>query len=45
MVFVQIAEFNWLPGGLKVYTFRKKLNNYLLRNHKVDEADTFHTCL
>ena len=44
--FVQIAEFDWLPGRQKRLVFEKNVkNNLLLRNHKVDEADNFHTCL
>ena len=44
MSFVQIAEFIWLPGQQKGQILEKMLNN-LLRNHKVDNADTFHACL
>ena len=29
----------------KKVNFRKMLKSLLLRNHKGDEADTFHTCL
>ena len=43
MAFVQIAEFDWLPGRHKGKFWREK--HLLLRNHKVDEDDTFHTCL
>ena len=42
MVFVQIAVFDWWPGRQKWFILEKKT---LLRNHKVDEADTSHTCL
>ena len=31
-------------GHTKV-NFRKTVKNLLLRNHKADKADTFHTCL
>ena len=41
---VQNAEFDWLPGRQKGLTFVKMLKN-LLRNHKVEKADTLHTCL
>ena len=30
--------------GDKMGKFYKKINNLLPRNHKVDEADTFHIC-
>ena len=44
MAFVEIAEFDWLPGGQKGYILEKKmLKHLLLRNHKVDEADNFQT--
>ena len=42
MAFVQIAEFDWLPGR-QMGKFWKK--NLLFRYHKVDEADTLHTYL
>ena len=44
MSFVQIAEYDWLPGRQKRVNIRKSVKN-LLRNYKVDEADTFQTCL
>ena len=31
-------------GGQKVSIFVKMLKNLLLRNHKEDEAETWHTC-
>ena len=47
MSFVQNSEFDWLLGhkkGKKKHeVFRKMLKEFLLRNHTVDEADTFHT--
>ena len=43
--FVQIAEIDWLPGRQKGLMFEKNVKIPLLRNHKVDEADTLHTCL
>ena len=42
--FVQIAEFDWLPGLQKGLIFVKMLKNLLLRDRKVDKADTLHTC-
>ena len=45
MAFVQISEFDWLPGRLKWLILEKILNNLLLRDHKVDEANTLHICL
>ena len=46
MAIVQITEFGWLLGAKRV-NFRKIIfkKNLLLKNHKVDEAVTFHTCL
>ena len=47
MTFVQIGEFDWLPGGgggQKGSIFVKMFKNLLLRNHKGDEAETWHTC-
>ena len=43
----RIAIFDWLPGRPKGLIFERKkvLKNLLLRNYKVDEADTLHTCL
>ena len=43
MSFVQIAEFDWLPGRKRV-NLKQNVKNLLLRNHKVNEADSFHTC-
>ena len=37
--FVQIAEFDWLPGRQKGQIFKN-----LLRNSNGDEAETWHTC-
>ena len=42
--FVPFAEFSLVARATKRVNFRKRLQN-LLRNHKVDEADTLHTCL
>ena len=44
---VQIGEFDWLSVQQKVnkLNFRKTFKNLLLRNHKGDEAETWHTCL
>ena len=42
--FGQIAEFDWLPGRQRGLIFVKMLKN-LLRNRKVDKADTLHTNL
>ena len=44
MTFVQIGEFDWLSGRQKGSIFVKTFKN-LLRNHKGDEAETWHTCL
>ena len=43
--FVQIGEFNWLSARQKGSIFVKMFKNLLLRNHKGDEAETWHTCL
>ena len=43
--FVQIGEFDWLWGRQKGSIFVKMFINLLLRNHKEDEAETWHTCL
>ena len=43
--FVQIGAFDWLSGRQKVSFFVKMFKNLLLRNHKEDEAKTWHTCL
>ena len=42
ITFVQIGVFDWLTGRP---IFVKMLKNLLLRNHKEDEAKTWHTCL
>ena len=44
MTFVQIGEFDWLPGG-GGSIFVKMFKSLLLRNHMGDEAETWHTCL
>ena len=44
MTFVQIGEFDWLSARQKGSIFVKMFKN-LLRNHKGDEAETWHTCL
>ena len=43
--FVQIGEFDGLSGRQKGSIFVKMFKNLLLRNHKGDEAETWHTCL
>ena len=43
--FVQIGESDWLSGRQKGSIFVKMFKNLLLRNHKGDEAETWHTCL
>ena len=43
--FVQIVEFDLLSGRQKGLIFVKMFKNLLLRNHKGDEAETWHTCL
>ena len=43
--FVQIAEFDWLPGQQKGLFSKEIIKNPLLRNHKMKEADTLHVCL
>ena len=45
MTFVQIGEFDWLSARQKGSIFVKMFKNLLLRNHKGDEAETWHTCL
>ena len=51
ITFVQISVFDWLSGRQKGSIFVKMFKNLLLRNHKVlrnhkeDEAETWHTCL
>ena len=42
--FVQIGEFDWLSARHKGSIFVKMFKN-LLRNHKGDEAEAWHTCL
>ena len=44
MTFVQIGKFDWLSGRQKGSIFVFFLN-LLLRNHKGDKAETWHTCL
>ena len=44
MTFVQIVDFDWLSGRQKGLIFVKMLK-HLLRIHKGDEAETWHTCL
>ena len=43
--FVQIGKFDWLSARQKGSIFVKMFKNLLLRNHKWDEAETWHTCL
>ena len=43
--FVQIGEFDLLSARQKGSIFVKMFKNLLLRNHKWDEAETWHTCL
>ena len=43
--FVQIGEFDWLLGLQKGSIFVKMFKNLLLRNHKGDEAETWHIYL
>ena len=45
MTFVQIGEFDWLSARQKGSIFVKMFKNLLLRSHKWDEAETWHTCL
>ena len=45
MTFVKIGEFDWLSGRQKGSIFVKMFKNLLLRNHKGDEAETWHTYL
>ena len=45
ITFVQIGVFDWLLGRQKGSIFVKMFKNLLLRNHKEDEAQTWHTCL
>ena len=44
-LFVQIGEFDWLSIRQKGSIFVTMFKNLLLRNHKGDEAETWHTCL
>ena len=41
--FVQIGVFDWLLGLQKGSILVKMFKNLLLRNHKGDEAETWHT--
>ena len=43
--FVQIGEFDWLSVRQKGSIFVKMFKNLFLRNHKGDEAETWHTWL
>ena len=43
--FVQIGIFDWLSVRQKGSIFVKMFKNLHLRNHKEDEAETWHTCL
>ena len=45
MTFLQIGEFDWLSACQKGSILMKMFKNLLLRNHKVDEAELWHTCL
>ena len=45
ITFVKIGVFDWLTGWQKGPIFVKMLKNLLLRNHKEEEAKTWHTCL
>ena len=45
MTFVQIGEFDWLSAQQKGSIFVKMFKNLLLRNHKGNKAETWHTCL
>ena len=44
ITFVQIVVFDWLSGRQKGSIFVKMFKNLLLRNHKKDQAETWHTC-
>ena len=44
LTIVQIAGFDWLPGRQKELICEKIFKNLLIRNHKVAEAGTLHTC-
>ena len=41
----KIGEIDWLSARHKGSIFVKMFKNLLLRNHKGDEAETWHTCL
>ena len=41
----KISVFDWLLARQKGSIFVKMFKNLLLRNHKGDEAETWHTCL
>ena len=41
--FVQIGVFDWLSGRQNGSIFVKMFKKFLLRNHKEDEAETWHT--
>ena len=41
--FVQIGVFDWMSWRQKGSIFVKMFKNLLLRNHKEDEAETWHT--
>ena len=43
ITFVQIGVFDWLSWRQKGSIFVKMFKNLLLRNHKEDEAETWHT--
>ena len=45
ITFVQIGVFDWLLGRQKGSVFVKMFKYLLLRNHKKDEAETWHSCL
>ena len=42
--FVEFGEFDWMSGQQKGSIYAKIFEN-LLRNHKGEEAETWHTCL
>ena len=45
ITFFQIGVFDWLSGWQKGSIFVKMFKNLLFRNHKEDEAETWHTYL
>ena len=45
ITFVQIGVFDWLSGRQKGSVFVKMFKNLPIRNHKADEAETWHACL